>query len=160
MHTHNHVAATATTSEATDPVCGMKVSIATAKWAAEHGGKRWHFCCQSCQKKFEADPAKYEGSQRAAPESEGRATPAATGEYTCPMHPEVVRDRPGNCPICGMALEPRIASLEEGPDAELVTMQRRFWIALGLSLPVFLLHLAHFLPIGEHLNGASLNWVQ
>ena len=131
MHTHNHVAATATTSEATDPVCGMKVSIATAKWSAEHGAKRWYFCSPSCQKKFEADPAKYEGAQRAAPESEGRATPAATGEYTCPMHPEIVRDRPGDCPICGMALEP-VTITDDSANPELASMTRRFWIGVAL----------------------------
>src|SRR5262249_20800645 len=81
-------------------------------------------------------------------------------QYTCPMHPEVVSDRPGSCPKCGMALEPSTVSLEEGPDPELVSMQRRFWIALALSLPVFLRHLGSFLPLGAHLHGPWVNWLQ
>ncbi|HEU4634983.1 MAG TPA: heavy metal translocating P-type ATPase [Edaphobacter sp.] len=115
-----------------DPVCGMQVKVETAKWTSEQGGKRWYFCCEGCKKKFEADPAKYDGS-RPTPAAEGlvaiggmsapktggccgggsdAATPkpqvaaSAAGKYTCPMHPEVVSDKMGSCPKCGMALEP------------------------------------------------------
>lgn len=114
-----------------DPVCGMQVKAETAKWTSEHAGRRWYFCCEGCRKKFEADPAKYDGS-RPAPATEGltsiggaspvktgsccggdqsaaMAKPAnssVTGKYTCPMHPEVVSDKMGSCPKCGMALEP------------------------------------------------------
>jgi Cu+-exporting ATPase len=82
-------------------------------------------------------------------------------EYTCPMHPQVVRDRPGTCPICGMALEPRTVTAEEAPNPELVDMSRRFWVGLGLSLPVFLVAMADMLP-GRPLHPytAVLNWVQ
>jgi len=82
--------------------------------------------------------------------------------YTCPMHPEIVRDRPGTCPICGMALEPRTVSAEEGPSPELVDMTRRFWIAAVLALPVFLLAMSDLLP-GKPLHFLDmrlLNWVQ
>lgn len=114
-----------------DPVCGMQVKVETAKWTSEHDGKRWYFCCEGCKKKFEADPAKYDGSRPApaaelvsiggmsAPKTGGcccgggeAATPkpqvaaSAAGKYTCPMHPEVVSDKMGSCPKCGMALEP------------------------------------------------------
>jgi Cu+-exporting ATPase len=114
-----------------DPVCGMQVKAETAKWTSEHAGRRWYFCCEGCRKKFEADPAKYDGS-RPAPATEGltsiggaspvktgsccggdqsaaMAKPAnssVTGKYICPMHPEVVSDKMGSCPKCGMALEP------------------------------------------------------
>jgi Cu+-exporting ATPase len=85
-----------------------------------------------------------------------------TTQYVCPMHPEVVSDRPGSCPKCGMALEPRTVSLEEGPSAELVDMSRRFWIGVALTLPLFLLHLAHLLfaarlPV---LDAPWVAWVQ
>jgi Cu+-exporting ATPase len=72
--------------------------------------------------------------------------------YTCPMHPEIRQVGPGSCPICGMALEPEIASTETGPNPELVDMTRRFWIGLVLTLPVFVLEM------GAHIVGAH-NWV-
>jgi Cu+-exporting ATPase len=95
-------------------------------------------------------------------EPEIAAPPATKVEYTCPMHPEIVRDQPGNCPICGMALEPRTVTAEEGPSPELVDMTRRFWIAAALSLPVFLLAMSDLLP-GKPLHFLDmrlLNWVQ
>ena len=90
--------------------------------------------------------------------------PAATKvEYSCPMHPQIVRDRPGSCPICGMALEPRTVTLEEVPNPELVDMSRRFWVGLGLSLPVFLLAMGDMLPgkpLHHLLSMKAMNWVQ
>src|SRR5262249_39409649 len=84
--------------------------------------------------------------------------------YFCPMHPEVVSDRPGSCPKCGMALEPRTVTLDEGPNPELIDMGRRFWVALVLSLPLFVLAMGrHLLPAGwqpPHTWAPVLNWVQ
>src|SRR5205085_5592439 len=83
-------------------------------------------------------------------------------EYSCPMHPQVVSDRPGSCPICGMALEPRTITPEEGPNPELADMSRRFWVGLVLSLPVFLVAMADMLP-GRPLHALDmqlLNWLQ
>ncbi|MCI0464159.1 MAG: copper-translocating P-type ATPase [Gemmataceae bacterium] len=83
-------------------------------------------------------------------------------EYTCPMHPQIVRDEPGSCPICGMALEPRTVTVEEGPNLELVDMTRRFWVGAALSLPVFLIAMSEMLP-GRPLHFLDmrvLNWVQ
>src|SRR6185312_11941792 len=84
-------------------------------------------------------------------------------EYTCPMHPQVVRDQPGSCPVCGMALEPRTVTVEEPPNPELADMTRRFWVGLILSVPVFVLAMADMLP-GRPLHGlldmAVMNWVQ
>ncbi len=87
--------------------------------------------------------------------------PAEKTEYVCPMHPEVVSDHPGSCPKCGMALEPRTVTVEEGPNPELVDMSRRFWVGLGLSLPVFLIAMSELLP-GRPLHPymGALNWVQ
>ena len=91
-------------------------------------------------------------------------TPGTKAEYSCPMHPEVVSDRPGSCPICGMALEPRtITAPEEGANPELVDMTRRFWVGLALALPVFLLAMADMLPgrpLHRLLDTQTLNWVQ
>src|ERR1700682_1609003 len=69
-------------------------------------------------------------------------TPPSRTTYTCPMHPEIVRDKPGLCPICGMALEPTTASLDDAPNAELIDMQRRFVISLIFSIPLLLLGMA------------------
>jgi P-type Cu+ transporter len=104
---------------AKDPVCGMQVAEEGAKWSSEYAGKRWYFCCQSCLKKFEADPGRYDGS-RPSGELGGlvsigiapmkSATPhvasVAAADYTCPMHPEVRSAKMAACPKCGMGLEP------------------------------------------------------
>src|SRR2546422_582582 len=105
-----------------DPVCGMPVAPATAADTVTHRGRAYHFCSAHCGQRFRADP---EGFLTPAPPP---AT-AAGGEYTCPMHPEVVRPEPGACPICGMALEPRTVGVEEGPDPELADMSRRLAVS-------------------------------
>nr|WP_276375041.1 heavy metal translocating P-type ATPase [Corallococcus exercitus] len=84
-------------------------------------------------------------------------------EYTCPMHPEVVSDGPGTCPKCGMALEPRTVTVEEPPDPELRSMTRRFWVGLGLSVPLMLLGMSDMLPgqpVQHALSPAALVWAQ
>jgi Cu+-exporting ATPase len=91
---------------ATDPVCGMTVDPAKAGATVEHGGKTYYFCCKHCAAKFNADPAQYATPPR-APEPPARAGT----KYTCPMHPEIVRDRPGSCPKCGMALVPMVPAV-------------------------------------------------
>lgn len=130
-----------------DPVCGMSVDPATSKHHLAHHGETFHFCSAGCRTKFAADPAKYLGKEK-APEPE---MPAGT-IYTCPMHPEIRQVGPGSCPICGMALEPEVASLETGPNPELADMTRRFWIGGVLSLP------AVVLEMGGHLAGPH-NWI-
>ena len=133
-----------------DPVCGMAVDPARALHA-EHAGTDYVFCSTGCRTKFLADSRKY--LEKAKP----IAAPATSGTiYTCPMHPQVRQDHPGNCPICGMTLEPVIASGEGGGNAELVDMTRRFWIGLVLSVPVLLLGMGsellglhHFIPATE-----------
>ena len=122
---------------ARDPVCGMQVTPSAGVPCAEHAGQRFYFCSEQCHAKFVADPAKYVAVQHPAP------APSSAGTiYTCPMHPEIRRNQPGACPICGMALEPVITSAETGPSAELVDMTRRFWIGAALAAPVVIVEMA------------------
>lgn len=143
-HAHNHGAAA---TKVLDPVCGMTVDPATSKHRFDHHGETFHFCSTGCRTKFAADPAKYLAKDKAsAPEM-----PEGT-IYTCPMHPEISQVGPGACPICGMALEPEVASLETGPNPELADMTRRFWVGGALALP------AVVLEMGGHLAGPH-NWI-
>ena len=165
--------AEATSSLAKDPVCGMSVDPATARHKAEHDGETFFFCSGRCREKFVADPARFVAAPAHAPASPrhdhadhasaaASPKPAPPGAiYTCPMHPEIRQDHPGACPICGMALEPETPAEATGPSAELVDMTRRFWVALGLSVPVFVLEMGGHLagPHGVLPEGLS-NWVQ
>ena len=110
-----------------DPVCGMLVDVKPATGHSTHAGKDYYFCCRSCLDKFEADPQKYLESKPAP--APAQQAPAGV-EYTCPMHPQIIRDKPGSCPICGMALEPLTATDDDTANPELVSMTRRLWIAL------------------------------
>ncbi|WP_119421609.1 heavy metal translocating P-type ATPase [Desertibaculum subflavum] len=152
---HDHGAAT----KEKDPVCGMMVDPHTAKHRAEHAGRTYYFCNPRCREKFVAEPARYLQPAAAKP-----AAPVPAGAiYTCPMHPEIRQVGPGDCPICGMALEPAEfdPTAPEGPSEELRDMQRRFWISLALSLPVFLLEMGGHLTGLMHLVGARNSiWVQ
>src|SRR5262245_42359558 len=165
------------TTAARDPVCGMTVEPASAAARAEHGGQTYYFCHPGCRTRFEADPARYLSSERAAasaPAPSARlasssrpapSTPAAVAPapaatpapvaWTCPMHPEIVRTEPGSCPICGMALEPRTAALEEAENPELRDMTRRFWTSLGFTVPLFLIAMGGMLPGGPLTGGLS-----
>jgi Cu+-exporting ATPase len=125
---------------AIDPVCGMSVTIETAKHRLSYRGQDYFFCGARCRTRFEAEPEKFLKPKQPEPEA-----PAGT-IYTCPMHPEVRQVGPGACPICGMALEPEQISLDNAPDPELIDMVRRFWIALVLTLPVFVIEM------GSHLG--------
>src|SRR5215510_9890690 len=112
-----------------DPVCGMTVDD-SSPLRYEHAGQIYFFCNPGCRAKFIAEPARYLDKAR-APEPMG--DPEAI--YTCPMHPEVRQQGPGACPICGMALEPAMVTLEDAPNPELIDMTRRFCIAAALGLP-------------------------
>jgi Cu+-exporting ATPase len=137
--TNNSESLQMTEQAAIDPVCGMTVVPAKAAGVSHYDGRDYYFCGKGCKAKFDADPATYlTPTQVVAP----APTSAASAQWTCPMHPEVVRDRPGSCPICGMALEPMTITLEEGPNPELVDMTRRFSIGAPLGAPVFLLAMA------------------
>src|SRR5258705_3932178 len=116
-----------------DPVCGMAVDPASAAGSFKYAGREFFFCSRHCLEKFKADPEAYLAS---TPTDLRRLTPAARrgAKYTCPMHPEVVQDGPGTCPKCGMALEPMTPTAEGGPDPELRGMQRRGFVAVGVTL--------------------------
>jgi Cu+-exporting ATPase len=140
---------------AKDPVCGMSINPVTAKHKTSYEGENFFFCSAGCKTKFEADPKRY-----LEPKAEAPADPSAI--YTCPMHPQIRQVGPGACPICGMALEPEIASAESGPNPELADMTRRFWIGLVLTLPVFGLEMgSHLFPALMHAIPSNIsNWLQ
>jgi len=146
-----------------DPVCGMTVKESTPH-AYEHNGRRYFFCGARCLEKFRADPAKYLiPSYGMALEPPVSAAPGTSIEYTCPMHPEVVRPEPGACPFCGMALEPRSVTVEAEINPELVDMTHRFWISLILTAPLFLLAMADMLPgppVQHVLSPRILSWTE
>jgi Cu+-exporting ATPase len=128
---------------AKDPVCGMAVDRSTAKHFLKFEGEKFYFCSAACKAKFEADPAAYRNGKRPA------AKPAPKGMfYTCPMHPEVISDRPGDCPKCGMALEPMgVPPADEGPNPELVDFSRRLWVSALLALPLLALGMGPMLGL-------------
>ncbi len=143
---------------AVDPVCGMTVDPHTSEHRASHQGRTYYFCSAGCQTKFNADPAKYLSGQAG---QKGHAPIPAGTIYTCPMHPEIRQPAPGNCPICGMALEPIIATAEAGPNPELVDMTRRFWIGLVLTIPVLALEMGgHLTNLHMFLGQTLSNWIQ
>ncbi|MEQ7780291.1 heavy metal translocating P-type ATPase [Xanthomonas hortorum] len=118
-----------------DPVCGMPVDPQTTPHHATYLGADYHFCSAGCREKFDGDPKKYLTPQ---PASAIAAAPAGT-IYTCPMHPQIRQDGSGTCPICGMALEPEMPSLEEEENPELRDFSRRFWWTLPLTVIVLTL---------------------
>jgi Cu+-exporting ATPase len=143
----------AATAPAIDPVCGMKVDPATAKHRFSYRGRDYFFCGGRCRERFEAEPEKFLAGRPAAP-----AAPAGA-IYTCPMHPEVRQVGPGSCPICGMALEPEQVSLDQARDPELIDMTRRFWIALVLTVPVFVLDMGGHLGLVSAMASPWSNWI-
>jgi Cu+-exporting ATPase len=131
-----------------DPVCGMTVDPATARHRREHRGRTYWFCSGGCAQKFEGAPASYLKGERPG----AKAAPA-DAIYTCPMHPEIQQVGPGDCPICGMALEPRtITAADEEPSEELRDMTRRFWVSAALALPLLVW------VMGDHLFGLGLGY--
>jgi Cu+-exporting ATPase len=140
-----------------DPVCGMTVDPATAKHRHVHDGETYYFCAARCREKFIANPAQYLDAAQAPPQAE--APPGAI--YTCPMHPEIRQVGPGSCPICGMALEPEVATAEAAPNAELIDFKRRLWIAAALTLPVLVLEMgSHVIGLHDWISGQTSNWIQ
>ena len=120
-------------TSATDPVCGMTVVLKPDTRSESFDGKSFHFCSEKCQTRFRADPWFYANGKAPA---KGHDVGAAA-QYTCPMHPQILRDKPGNCPICGMTLEPVVAS--DLPSAELADFTRRMWISAAAAVPLVIL---------------------
>ncbi len=161
-HHHGDGVAVANAPEAgkaRDPVCGMTVNIATAKYHTTHNGTDHYFCSAGCQTKFGADPDKYLKPRAPAP-----TPPAQPGViYTCPMHPQIQQPKPGSCPICGMALEPMGAVADSGPSAELIDMTRRFWIGAALAVPTMILEMGgHFpgLNLHHYISPQAAVWIE
>ena len=160
-HSHHHcdVHHLAAIETAKDPVCGMAVNLNAGKPSRRHEGETYHFCSQRCHDKFAADPARYLEPASAPIEN----VPPGT-KYTCPMHPEIVRDGPGDCPICGMALEPMgIPAADEGPNPELVDFTRRFWVGAVLTLPLLVLTMGPFVGLGivrDVLGERTTLWIE
>ncbi|MAW85789.1 MAG: copper-translocating P-type ATPase, partial [Phyllobacteriaceae bacterium] len=118
----------------TDPVCGMQVRPGKDTPSASYKGETYHFCSRKCHDRFEADPWHFaSGRAKGRTGMDGKAR-----QYTCPMHPEIVRDEPGSCPICGMALEPVTAAPDE-KNEELIDFTRRMWIAVAAAVPLMIL---------------------
>ena len=150
-----------------DPVCGMTVTE-QSQHHAEHAGKRYYFCSAGCKTKFGVNPNQFTAVKSAAaggnpapvtgPQGAVQKPGPAGGVYTCPMHPEIRQDKPGNCPICGMTLEPLIPELEEGENEELIDFQHRFWWTLPLTVVVTVLAMVgHSLDL---FSMATQSWVE
>jgi Cu+-exporting ATPase len=142
---------------AIDPVCGMTVDPAKAAGSSRYGGETVYFCSTHCKAKFDANPGAYsEASTPQEPVQQGAV-------YTCPMHPEIERDGPGSCPICGMALEPRTVTLDED-NPELDDMTRRFRISTALTVPLVAFAMLRHMPGAHDLFGHTAtvwaSWIE
>lgn len=163
-HPHHHAAghscglakASAGSATAEDPVCGMTVAIKPGTRHADYQGETFHFCSESCQAKFKADPYFY-ASGRAG---ERKMAAPAHAQYTCPMHPEIIRDEPGSCPICGMALEPMLPSDE--PSHELIDFTRRMWISAAAAVPLIILTMGEMvaLPVRDWVGHQTASYLE
>ncbi len=148
-------AASTATATVTDPVCGMRVDPVATVHHARHAGTDYHFCSDGCRRRFIAEPQRYldPASHVAAP------VPAGT-RYTCPMDPQIVQDGPGTCPICGMALEPMMPSLDDGEHPELIDFRRRFWWSLPLSIATVALAMLAMTPLLQALSPTLRVWME
>ena len=148
---------------AKDPICGMTVDEASALHV-ERGGQTFYFCSDHCRQKFLSAPSATKQDEKSGTTKQ-EEQPQDRAIYTCPMHPEVQQDHPGDCPKCGMALEPKTltAGTDDEENAELRDMTRRFWIGAALTLPVFILAMAHMVPVlGQQawVTSHGSRWIQ
>lgn len=160
-----------------DIVCGMDVST-DSEFLSLYKAQNYYFCSKNCLDKFEADPQSYITDQdeehsfecttgcdihlHTASSHTHPVDDKTTAIYTCPMHPEIQQKGPGNCPICGMALEPMVAQVDDSEDEELHYMNRRFWISALLSIPLFILAMtADLLPslLPSWLSMQTVQWI-
>ncbi|MCC9655087.1 heavy metal translocating P-type ATPase [Rhodopirellula halodulae] len=172
--------------KATDPVCGMSVSPANSI-RSQHDGRTFFFCCDGCRQTFDADPQGVLAAQKQKAESEAEGGSCCSSEqpsccgggnhgskkqrgpadpdavYMCPMHPEIEQVGPGDCPICGMDLEPKfIDPNSSGDEEQLRDMKRRFWVGVALSLPLLVLSMGPMigLPIDHWISAGLDGWLQ
>lgn len=153
-----------------DPVCGMDVDPANSPHRTHHAGQPWHFCSAHCLQRFQAQPGAYDGSNPPQPHAccgggtGSQAAPSAPlpagTRFTCPMDPEIVQDGPGTCPICGMALEPMLPSLDDGENPELTDFRRRFFYSLPLSLATMVVAMAAMTPLLHGLPVSQRVWLE
>jgi Cu+-exporting ATPase len=158
-----------------DPVCRMTVDPESAAGSFEHKGETYYFCSAHCLHKFRGAPEQFLSQSSKSPPNHpvlikgtntphsSAATPTRAAEYTCPMHPEIVRDGPGNCPICGMALEPRTVTLADEENHELKDMRRRFWVSVVFTIPLFVIGMSDLIPgapLQRSVPPAVLPWLQ
>jgi Cu+-exporting ATPase len=161
-HGHGEVATDEHGMIVRDPVCGMNVDTRTAVHSLKLGESSYYFCSERCLEKFQADPDRYLNP----PAQDLAMQTPATGAlpegtiWTCPMHPEIRRDAPGQCPICGMALEPLEPTLEEGPNPELIDMTRRLWVSSAFTIPLALLVVVTELLGWEIMPMRNFVWLQ
>src|SRR3974390_1521708 len=154
--THHHHSSPMPADTALDPVCGMKVDPHKTQHSYEFAGKIYYFCSAGCRAKFLAQPNKY-----LSPTQKDTAPVPGGTIYTCPMHPQIRQVGPGNCPICGMALEPEVVSAEPARNPEIVDMTRRFWVGLMLAIPVLALEMGGTIPNWHmFLSQIWSNWLQ
>jgi Cu+-exporting ATPase len=165
-HAHDHGGHTADHETIVlDPVCGMKVDASLTAHHFRLGETDYHFCSARCLEKFKAGPDRYlnpaDQDPAAGSQAAGALPEAAAGTiWTCPMHPEIRRDGPGQCPICGMALEPLEPTLDEGPNPELIDMSRRFWVSTAFTVPLAFLVVASELFGFDLFPMRSSMWIQ
>ena len=156
-HGHDHDASPAPAAgQAIDPVCGMQVPVTAGARTRQYGDQTFYFCSDGCQSRFDADPWFYASGKAATAEKQA---PAGT-QWTCPMHPQIIRDAPGACPICGMALEPVIPSDE--PSAELVDFTRRLWVSVAAAVPLVILTMGEMigLPVRDWIGHRAAIWLE
>ena len=145
-----------------DPVCGMHVDKPTAEYMTKHEGQRIYFCSLHCQTRFDSAPENYADGLPVPPVSD---VPAGT-RWICPMDPEIDEDRPGDCNICGMPLEPAVPSLSDAPNPEIADFTKRFWVGAVLTVPLLIIAMGPH--VGPHvglnlpafLTGRSGQWLQ
>lgn len=158
---------------AMDPVCGMTVDPERSAAVVEHNGQSFYFCSKGCAEKFRREPNQFLAPHAHAPHAHAPhvqpiamtrpAGPSGAAQFTCPMHPEIVSDRPGSCPKCGMALEPMAPGATEEENPELAEMTRRFWVSALLTAPLVLLAMADMLPghpVGRMFSRPLLGWIE
>jgi Cu+-exporting ATPase len=140
----------------------MIIEDTDAVATSEYKGTIYYFCSEPCKEKFDKDSEAYLG-KKVAKGSVREVKVEGIAEWTCPMHPEIVRDSPGSCPICGMALEPRTISLEEEENPELVDMTRRFRVSVILTIPLVFIAMRDLIPIlsiEQLVSPMILKWIE